>query len=825
MRWKLPLVLVAAAFAPFAAQAQSVRWDPPGGQLPVGEVSQLQLAFSDCTPDDPPAPPKVDGLTLQYQGQSTNISLVNGTFSRNVTVSYAALLSRQQEVDIPAFAIKTNKGSLTVAAAHFTPAGATVGSSGIALGTVASAHLTPSSDSVWAGEVFDLKYAIDIDAGYSPTWGRGAFEWDPSPLVVEDWAQPEPFTTHDNGTRTGLGYHTRAFAPAPGHVRLNPTSQLVNLSVGVTGFGFFQQRQYQQFAVADSPASIDVKPLPPGPQAFSGAVGDFTLSSKIVPSRVKAGEPVTWTIELAGSGNWPQIRGLPPREVSSEFQVIQPKPKRTQPPGKLFEATLSEDVVLVASHAGTYAIAPVSVTYFDPRSGSYRTITAPGASVTVDPAAAPAPAGQVPAAPGAPSITTETSPSEAKVPEAPAGSLGDPVRVPSRAFALLPERWVLEACAAPFAAVALAWALLAYRRARRTDPLLQKRLARRRLGATLAALRAAPAVEAPTLLLAWQHDASLLWDIGHAAPAASSLPDAEWAALWAEADRCLYAASSALAPDWAARAQAALDRKGLDPFRLSSLLRPRNLFPLAALALTAARLHGADAADLYAAGSFGEAGKAWSAQVAADPLERSARHNLSLALAQQDRWGEAAAHACAAYVMDPTDAALRHQMALACDKAGFVPEPIEVLIQPGPVQDLARLASPGAWQRAGIAAAASTALSLVLLLLGAYRVTPRRGTLAVAGVLLVLSLAAAGASCLAHHEYGIAADPRSAIAWRTGTLRSIPTEADVAQKTTPLPAGSMGVADKTFLHWVRLRFPGGETGWVPHEELVFLWQP
>ena len=62
------------------------------------------------------------------------------------------------------------------------------------------------------------------------------------------------------------------------------------------------------------------------------------------------------------------------------------------------------------------------------------------------------------------------------------------------------------------------------------------------------------------------------------------------------------------------------------------------------------------------------------------------------------------------------------------------------------------------------------------------------------------------------------------IVWHSGTLRSIPTEADTAQKTTPLAAGSVGVADKTFLGWVRLSFPNGQTGWVRKDELTAIWK-
>jgi hypothetical protein len=819
------LIAAALAAAP-ALPGQSVRWDPPGGGLPVGEVSQMQLVFDDCTPNDTPVPPKVDGLRLDYEGQSSNISMINGTFSRNVTVTYAVLLSQHHPVEIPEFTVETSKGRLRVPAARFSPAGATVGTGGVSLGDAASASLEASPGSVWAGEVFDLKYTIDVGAGYYPNWQRGTFEWDPSPLVIEDWSQPEPFETHGGSPRTGLGYHTRAIARNAGRIRLNPTSQLVNLSVGVTGFGFFQQRQYQQFAVPSSPETIEVRPLPPAPDGFTGAVGDFKVSSKVVPVHVKVGDPVTWTIEMSGSGNWPEIRGLPAREAPGDFQAIQPKPKRTQPQGKLFEGTLAEDVVLVPTQPGTYELPALNFSYFDPKAGAYKTVAAPGATVIVDPAAPPAGAtgaGQ----PVAPAAEAPKAP-EAKAPEAPAPGLGDPLPESGPSAGPLDARVLAAACLAPFALLGLLWIALSFRRARLTDPLKPRREARRRLGATLEALRGAPSMERPALLLAWQRDAAVLLGISLAAPAPSSLGDPRWEALWDEADGCLYGPDAKLPGDWVARAHAALSEKTLRPFNAARILLPRNLLPFLALVLAAAlgsvSLGAADPAAAYRSGDFASAADAWGRRVAADPLDWSARHNLSLALAQQDRWGEAAAQASAAFVQNPSDLASRRQMTLACDKAGFVPEPLDLLLQSGPLQSLARLESPGGWQRAGAAASALAAAALAILLATAYggrRVWAR----ALAAVVIALAFLLGAASLVAYRAYGITADARAVVIWRAGILRSIPTEADVSQKTTPLAAGAAAIADKEFLGWIRVAFPNGETGWIPRTEAVYLWGP
>jgi hypothetical protein len=162
-------------------------------------------------------------------------------------------------------------------------------------------------------------------------------------------------------------------------------------------------------------------------------------------------------------------------------------------------------------------------------------------------------------------------------------------------------------------------------------------------------------------------------------------------------------------------------------------------------------------------------------------------------------------------------------MALACDRAGFVPEPLDILLQPGPVESLARLEPPGGWQRMGAGASALAAGALALLLAGSYGGRRRAWERAAALTVLAAALLLGAASVAGYRAYGITADSRAVVVWRAGILRSIPTEADVSQKTTPLAAGSAAIADKAFLGWIRVAFPNGETGWIQRGEAVFLW--
>jgi len=830
--------------------AQTVRWDPIQGTLAVGQTSELQLVFEDCSPTAQPRLPGIDGLTLEFAGQSTSTSIINFTRSDSVTFTYAARLSKNQRVTIPSFEVETNKGKFRTPVATFDPGAATVGGTGVALDNAAASRLVATPASVWAGEVFTLTYSLDASRNYFPDFGRGQIEWNAEPLVAEDWSRPEPLDFRlGNEPRTGLTYRTRAVARTPGSVRLNAVNQLLNLSVGVTGFGFFQQRQYQQYSVTSATPVLAVKPLPAAPSGFNGAVGDLKLTSKVVPLTAAVGEPITWTLELTGTANWTDLPGLPSRAVSKNFQVISPQAKRTPAEGKLFDATLAEDVVLVPSKAGSYTLAPVTFTYFDPKAGAYKALTTASTTVTIT---EPAPSGLnlnvTPAASGSASVEDQ-KPKTPPVPAAaPLALPREPVFGSALSSVPLAQRTVVLLCVAPFALLSAFWFALALRQARVTDPLRPRREARARLQKLLTEISSAPPAALNPLLLRWQHDTALLLQTPSAAPTATDLTRSpafqqladrnaaieNLASLWRESDRALYAENIPLPADWTTRAQTALAATPLPGFSPLRLFLPRNLFPfVAALFLFVVLSPIASAAETqnpaasanaaYRRGDFSAAEKTYRASLAKTPLDSLAHHNLSLALAQQDRWDESAAHAAVALVQNPAHESIRAQFTLAAEKSGHVPAPLAPFIAPSSFRQLVLLTSPARWQLGLIFGCVIAAGAIGGLLAGAYLRSSRRA-LALAWSVLALGSCTAITSLVCWLNYGPATDARAAIIWRAGTLRSIPTEADTAQKTTPLAAGSLAQIDKSFLGWRHLRFEAGQSGWVRNEDLVPIWR-
>lgn len=825
------IAVIGLCLAAASARAQSVFWRNNEGS--PGRV--FELVFENCEPESEPTLPAIPNATLAYAGTATNVNMNNFNITRSVTLTYVAQPRRGGgPIRIPSFTIKTNKGAVTVPA--FDGAAPAVSAD-----TVASARLTPDRNSVWAGEVFQLSYRITAPRRLNPQF-NDKFEWAPAPLTAEAWSPLVLNEAAVNGQPhlivTGS---TRAIARQPGSVQIEPTSHLVHVQVGQS-FGLFSAPRMEPVSVTSDQPTVEVRPLPAPPAGYAGAVGEFKLTSKIVPLQATVGDPITWTLELTGTGNWPDLEGLPARDVSKDFQVVQPKAKRTLAEGKLFDATLTEDVVLIPTKPGTYTLNAVAFTFFNPRTGQYETARTERAVITVAATAAspstPAvqnekPKTDAPSAPTSKAVVAAPS-APATLPLEPLPGQGDAARPLSRATLVT---WAF----APFALLLGFWLYLAALRAKKTDPSRPQREAHAQLQALLADLRRADDGRMPPTaaqLLEWQRQSAIVWRIAHAAPPASAL-ERPWSDLWQEADRALYGRDAALPRDWIARAEEALAAKRPPAFNPLRLFLPRNLLPFAALLALALALppSPARAADTngkpvptlspetnYRAGNFAAAEGAWRDAVKANPRDWIARHNLALALAQQERAGEAAAQAAAAFVQQPNHPSVRWHFALSTHQAGFAPAGLGSLSADGPQAALATLASPSRWQRILIGACFILAAALAWLLHGVYGGRNTRGR-ALAGFSVAgLAALVAGAALFGQAAYGETADERAVLTFQPGVLRSIPTEADVTQKTTTLPAGSVARAQKTFLTWNQLQFANGQTGWVRQDEVVPIWR-
>lgn len=122
--------------------------------------------------------------------------------------------------------------------------------------------------------------------------------------------------------------------------------------------------------------TIKVSELPAGkPENFSGGVGEFTISSSINTTELKANEAVTIKLVVSGTGNL-KLVSAPEVKFPEDFEIYDPKVENNF---RLTTAGQSGNQVIeylaIPRNAGTYKIPAVTFCYFDIKSQSYKTLT------------------------------------------------------------------------------------------------------------------------------------------------------------------------------------------------------------------------------------------------------------------------------------------------------------------------------------------------------------------------------------------------------------------------------------------------------------------
>ena len=130
--------------------------------------------------------------------------------------------------------------------------------------------------------------------------------------------------------------------------------------------------------------TIDVSPLPSGkPASYYGGVGSFNISSSISTTELKENEAVTLKLVISGTGNMKLIK-TPEVKFPADFEVYDPKVDNKF---TLKTSGLSGNKVIeylaIPRHGGNYTIPPVEFSYFDVKSGSYKTLTTPEYTLNV----------------------------------------------------------------------------------------------------------------------------------------------------------------------------------------------------------------------------------------------------------------------------------------------------------------------------------------------------------------------------------------------------------------------------------------------------------
>ncbi len=140
----------------------------------------------------------------------------------------------------------------------------------------------------------------------------------------------------------------------------------------------------QELKTSSNSVSVTVNPLPqPQPEGFTGAVGNFTIDSRLSTNVFKTNEAASLIYDIKGTGNIKYIKE-PVIDFPTEFEQYQPQADVTASvAGSSVTGSMTIDYTFIPQSVGNFSIGADRFVYFNPETKKYVTLTTPSYNVKV----------------------------------------------------------------------------------------------------------------------------------------------------------------------------------------------------------------------------------------------------------------------------------------------------------------------------------------------------------------------------------------------------------------------------------------------------------
>ena len=300
-------------------------------ELGAGQVGEyaVQVSGARSLPDF--NPPKVDGLLVQRAGQSTQMSIVNGDMSVNVTLQFQVQASKPGEYTIPAYNISINGRDVAVPAATLKVTEHPATPDAMSLTTS-----VPRKD-VYVGERVPLDVTVAWRPDLHPQFGGDLSQDSDNFERIHLVGNAESSNPVVDGQRYDANtWHIYLTPLKSGEQSLQITQPLVvmvqgqnNDPFGAGAFGAMQMSfaHQEQVNVQSTALDLNVMSLPEEgrPANFTGGIGTFSVDEPSLSSTdLQVGVPVTLKLSVSGQGNFDRLRP-PTLDLGQNWRSYTPK--------------------------------------------------------------------------------------------------------------------------------------------------------------------------------------------------------------------------------------------------------------------------------------------------------------------------------------------------------------------------------------------------------------------------------------------------------------------------------------------------------------------
>jgi hypothetical protein len=419
---RLLLVTAAALIcAGFPAQAATTM------QLDQNEIHQdeaAQLTVSSSGSDgDEISPPVVAGLNFTATNQSSQGEVINGAVTATSSVTYEVTAQQSGNYTIPAengsgksLTLRVLPGTAPASSsslANSSPSstlpapvtsGATSNSPEMAANGPAFIRMDLPERPLYVGETVPVKIQIGLRAGTQPTL-NGLPTLSADAFTLNKLTDKPQQTEEDIGGQPYviLTWESALSAIKPGDFPLAVTAPVIieeraaptdgdddsmfGSSVFQNLFGAVTKKNLN---LASTPVAVHVLALPTQdqPADFSGAVGNFEISSTITPISANAGDPLTLKLQIKGTGSFDRVDSSM-LGASSDWKTYPPTSKFLPADSVGYSGEKDFEQAVIPQHAGHQSPPVLSFSFFNPDSRKYETLRSDAPAVDIAPGTTP----------------------------------------------------------------------------------------------------------------------------------------------------------------------------------------------------------------------------------------------------------------------------------------------------------------------------------------------------------------------------------------------------------------------------------------------------
>lgn len=399
MKLKNFIYIVIFMFSCTVVQAQ-VKFDAKVSKKRLGINERLRIDFEMNQDGDNFNPPNFDGFkVVGGPNQAVSNSWINGKRTYSKTYSYflspearGNVTIGQATIEISGEIYKTLPIAVEVTAAVAVP------KDGNNAEYVASenVHLVAevSNANPYLNEAITVVYKMYVSKDVSITSSWREID---TPKYEDFWSQnidsQGNYKVYD-GKYKGEDYRyvvlrtTVLYPQKTGELSIEPLTLDVPIDVPGNRRDLFGRRLTTRVnkTISAGNRTITVKPLPieGKPDGFAGAVGDFQFKLSTNKNSLDANEALELKTTVSGDGNL-KLFELPSLKLPSALEVYEPeREEKVNTNRSGMTGTITDTYTVVPQFKGVYPIRPITFSYFDPKTETYKTIASKEIVINVE---------------------------------------------------------------------------------------------------------------------------------------------------------------------------------------------------------------------------------------------------------------------------------------------------------------------------------------------------------------------------------------------------------------------------------------------------------